>query len=692
MFEFDVSFRRRDIMKRLSVSILLFVLACPAQAGLYIWVNGQPPDPEIYVSPGETLVLSIVAEGPTPSCLDCWMLVGGPASTTGHTMVHSGSLSYYRDLCPPGYICDLDPFFFCSVGYCGVHDGADMEFADDVPSPPLSGTLVTDIIFRCEALGDATLWLFDSADLSLLDEVVIHQVSEPPPKLPDLFTNTVSDRFTPAQVSPSEMLNIRWLGSNNGTLCIPEVPCFEQFGPANGPWVEAVFLSKDGILDSGDILLGTVTFAGSLSPGGSHEVQTQFQIPADCPLGNYKVIVYIDYVPTEPAGCILEANETNNWASCQGTLSVIPRFATFYVDDDAPGDPGPNDPAVSDPCEDGTGEHPFDAIQETIDIAIDRDTIIVLPGTYAEDISFLGKNITLKSTHPTESSTVKNTTIDGFVRFRGTEDPNCTLTGFNINESIIGRDWEIDPAGNNHTHATISHCILEDIMTGCGGAIQACDGTISNCLIANLSYACMRPPPVPQIVECHGLIRNCTMANMYDGIYVGPGGTCTIENCILYDSSPIFVSAGATLNISYCDIYRPSGIALIIGAVNWGPGNIGSDPCFVRVGTWGGDGDYHLKSQAGRWDADEGRWTIDETTSPCIDAGDPTMPIGLEPFPNGGIINMGAYGGTAEASKSYFGKPPCETIIAGDVNGDCAVDFRDFWFIAMHWMQDNSPG
>ena len=689
MFEIDVSFGRRDIMKRLSVSILLFVLACPAQAGLYIWVNGQPPPPEINLLPSDTLNIGIFVGPGTPPMSGCVLALHGPGEVEAH-----GCSCYWPEFCVGDDWCygDLcgEPFPEMCHDY-GFDDGLWIEY---IGLSPLAGLVVTDLIYHGEAPGDVTLWLLDFVTWEAVDIVTIHQVADPPPpKLPDLFTNTVSDRFTPAQLSPSEMLSIRWLGSNNWTICIPEDPwCFEQFGPARGPWVEAVFLSKDSLPDSGDILLGTVTFTGTLAPSGSHEVQTQFQIPADCPFGNYKVIVYIDYVPTEPAGRILEAKESNNWDDCQGTLSVVPRFATFYVDDDAPGDPGPNDPAVSDPCEDGTGEHPFDMIQEAIDTAIDRDTIIVLPGTYAEDISFLGKNITLTSTHPTESNTVKNTTIDGFVRFRGTEDPNCTLTGFNINESIIGCDWEIDPTGNSHTRATISHCILEDIMTGCGGAIQACDGTISNCLIANLSYACMRPPPVPQIVECHGLIRNCTMANMYDGIYVGPGGTCTIENCILYDSSPIFVSAGATLNISYCDIYRPSGIALIIGAVNWGPGNIGSDPCFVRVGTWGGDGDYHLKSQAGRWDADEGRWTIDETTSPCIDAGDPTMPIGLEPFPNGGIINMGAYGGTAEASKSYFGKPPCETIIAGDVNGDCAVDFRDFWFIALHWMQDNSPG
>ena len=680
-------------MKRLSVPILLLVLACPAQAGLYIWVNGQPPDSEIYVVPSETLVLSIVGDGLTPPYWEGLMVVEGPASITGHTMVHSGSLSYYWDEgCPPGYICLDEWKILLREFFPALTDVSVMRFDDDVSPPPLNGTLITNIIFHCEALGDVTLYLVDVADLSLVDTVTIHQVADPPPpKLPDLFTHTVSDRFTPAQLSPSDKLNVRYVASNNGTMCIPEFPCFEVFGPAHGPWTESVFLSRDAYPDASDILLGIVTFAGSLSPGGSHEVQTQLQIPSDCPLGDYRVIVYIDYVPTEPAGCIQETNETNNWALCQGTLSVIPRFATFYVDDNAPGDPGPNDPAVSDPCENGTAEHPFDAIQEAIDAVIDRDTIMVLPGTYAEDINFLGKNITLTSTKPTESRTVKSTTIDGFVRFRGMEDPNCTLTGFNINESIIGCDWEIDPTGRNHTHATISHCILEDIMTGCGGVIQACDGVISNCIIANITYGCARPGPVPAIVGCHGLIQNCTMVNMYDGIEIGPGETCTMENCILYGSSPILAPGGATLNISYCDIYTPSGMALVIGAVNWGPGNIGRDPCFVRVGTWGGNGDYHLKSQAGSWDADEGRWTIDETTSPCIDAGDPTSPIGLEPFPNGGIINMGAYGGTAEASKSYFGRPPCETIIAGDVNGDCAVDLRDFWFIGLHWMQDYSP-
>ena len=101
-----------------------------------------------------------------------------------------------------------------------------------------------------------------------------------------------------------------------------------------------------------------------------------------------------------------------------------------------------------------------------------------------------------------------------------------------------------------------------------------------------------------------------------------------------------------------------------------GEGNIDAAPCFAAPGLWVDatsagtivppgyanavwvNGDYHLKSQAGRWEPVAESWVLDEVTSPCIDAGDPNSPVGDEPEPNGGRINMGAYGGTAEASMS----------------------------------------
>ncbi len=143
-------------------------------------------------------------------------------------------------------------------------------------------------------------------------------------KLPDLFTSGwSSNEFSPVELYPGDMLNLRFLVSNNGTVCIPEIPCEEEFGPAYGPWQEAVLLSTDAAPDAEDILLGTFTFNGVLQPNGSHEVNTQFQVPSDCPPGNYRVIVYADYVAGQPEGQVEETKETNNWDDCPGTLRVM---------------------------------------------------------------------------------------------------------------------------------------------------------------------------------------------------------------------------------------------------------------------------------------------------------------------------------------------------------------------------------
>jgi len=206
---------------------------------------------------------------------------------------------------------------------------------------------------------------------------------------------------------------------------------------------------------------------------------------------------------------------------------------------------------------------------------------------------------------------------------------------------------------------------------------------------------------------------NCTFTSNLatrGNVFACEGATSLeLTNCILRDGpDPIW---------KYGDVSngpgppRPpveSNISVTYSTVQggWpGEGNIDVDPYFSDPGHWADagdpnvivepddpdavwvDGDYHLKSQAGRWDPTSASWARDAVTSPCIDAGHLNSPIGFEPFPNGGRINMGAYGGTAQASKSYFGEPVCETVVAGDINGDCRVDISDFAIISSHWLQ-----
>jgi hypothetical protein len=91
-------------------------------------------------------------------------------------------------------------------------------------------------------------------------------------------------------------------------------------------------------------------------------------------------------------------------------------------------------------------------------------------------------------------------------------------------------------------------------------------------------------------------------------------------------------------------------------------------------------GDYHLLSEFGRYDSNSAGWVLDDATSPCVDAGDPTdNPMG-EPMPNGGRINIGAYGGIGHASKGG------EWPLPFDFNTDGIVNMEDFAKLAEHWL------
>ncbi len=214
-----------------------------------------------------------------------------------------------------------------------------------------------------------------------------------------------------------------------------------------------------------------------------------------------------------------------------------------------------------------------------------------------------------------------------------------------------------------------------------GGAILVNNAILTNCLFAGNRSLGYNWPHYSQggAVYIYNIgkaitISNCTFSKnwAYSGCSVyndfDPSCLPNMYNCILW---------GTVDQISRGEEDRPGRPNL---NVNWsivqggweGEGNIDFDPLFVDPGYWADandpnqiaepndpnavwvEGDYHLKSQAGRYDPNSESWMVDDVTSPCIDAGDPNSPVGDEPEPNGGRINMGAYGGTEQASKYYI--------------------------------------
>ena len=251
-------------------------------------------------------------------------------------------------------------------------------------------------------------------------------------------------------------------------------------------------------------------------------------------------------------------------------------------------------------------------------------------------------------------------------------------------------------AGALHTlisPAFLTDCVFLNNHAGrAAGAMETIspDKTIVNCLFAgNVAEGAAGGLLIWPVGN--KTIRNCTFADNIGS--PGRAVTCashdkrssTVEmvNCILRNGGDEIANLdGSTITITHTNIQGgPAAADDPDNAIVWGPGNVDVNPLFADPA----NDDYHLKSQAGRWAPGKPGWVQDKLTSACIDAGDPMSPIGLEPFPNGGIINMGAYGGTAEAGKSYFGRPLCENIIAGDINGDCKVDFLDFVIMAAQW-------
>lgn len=212
--------------------------------------------------------------------------------------------------------------------------------------------------------------------------------------------------------------------------------------------------------------------------------------------------------------------------------------------------------------------------------------------------------------------------------------------------------------------------ILNNLLVGnygvYGGAIEDCNAIIGNCVVVDNRYE--------GIKNCSGTIKNCTVVrNRNAGL-----DNCTgiIKNCIIWQNlngtgQPEQMINCSTPIYSCLEDWDGSGI-----------GNISADPCFADTSSsdpkkW----DYHLKSQAGRWDVANEIWVFDDVNSPCIDAGDPNSNWTAELWPHGKCINIGAYGGMPQASMSLS-----DVGNIADLNNNDLVDYTDLMLFTTKWL------
>jgi hypothetical protein len=214
------------------------------------------------------------------------------------------------------------------------------------------------------------------------------------------------------------------------------------------------------------------------------------------------------------------------------------------------------------------------------------------------------------------------------------------------------------------------------------------------------------------------VINNCTIIknrSKYGAGDINIADVCSVllENSIIESEEELPLNLrSAAADVRFCNI--KGGKDVIVPGPNtvlaWGPGNIDCDSLFVDAGYWDAnstpadvnddfwvDGDYHLKSEGWRWDTDANQWTWDDVTSRCIDAGNPSSPLGDEPLTlevdplnrwgENIRINMGAYGGTAQASMG----PPGWNLLC-DATNDGIINFADYAVMAEEWAMADVNG
>jgi hypothetical protein len=258
-------------------------------------------------------------------------------------------------------------------------------------------------------------------------------------------------------------------------------------------------------------------------------------------------------------------------------VMASPAFSeTYYVDgmcgDDSWSGLDPN-------CYEPNG--PKESIQAAINAASTGDTVIVSPYEYFENVNFSGKDIVLTSQYPNGpndpngSAIVANTIINGAVNgpvvtFSGDESELCQLKGFAItNGSSFGNGGGI---AGNHTHATVSHCVIHhNSADGYGGGLADCDGPTTDCVIAYNGandggggfYGCNGAITNCVItknfsdngaggglLDCNGAITRCTISNNSASVSGGGLGGCmgTISYCTICDN----ISGGTGGGLNGC--------------------------------------------------------------------------------------------------------------------------------------------
>ena len=256
----------------------------------------------------------------------------------------------------------------------------------------------------------------------------------------------------------------------------------------------------------------------------------------------------------------------------------------------------------------------FTTIQEAIDAAMDGDEVEVHPGTYNENINFLGKAIRVYSTDGPDVTIIDAQQSGSVVICASSEGADTVLDGF----TITGADTPVGGGMyNDGSSPTVTNCTFSGNRgggywsPGAGMYNLNSSPTVTNCTFSGNSsggHHGSGPGGGMRNDSSSPTVTNCTFSgNSGGGMYnYNENSNPTVTNSILWGNTPGEIAdvGGAVTTVTYSDVQ--GGFP--------GTGNIDADPLFVDADgpdDIPGTDDDDLRLQPG---------------SPCIDAADNTAP------------------------------------------------------------------